>query len=534
MKNNLDNYKEILANEGIKLDPKTSFKTYSLMFDLSRGRVLQLDYLKDLLTKVKKFGINEVWLYLEDIYKLNEPYFGFNRGAYLLEELKELDTFAEELGIELVFSIQTLAHMENFLRWSSSNKYRDTYDTLLVNSEETYTLIKKMFNFTRKAFKSSKIHIGLDEAFNLGLGAYFVNRGFHSQKELFISHLKKVKSLALEAGYEEILIWSDMFVKLSFNIRSYYDTLEINKPTKPMSLSNINLVYWDYYNVDSNKVGSNLELHLKLTKNTTFASGIWTWQRPTVDINKSLATSQVAIKECVNKGIKNINFTLWNDNGGYCNPDDFLICLPKISEEIFNLPSESLIPLYEKTTKKNYLKEYNKTIINDLSNIDAITILYDDPIYGVYIDQLIKYHKKDLQEAIIKLVEFDIDKYKNDSEYYHLYKMIMLKLQLRVAFNNNKNNQEELEQLIPDYKMLAKLYQEYLTIFTKNWLKSSKENGLEMHQYRLGGLKLRVDHMINLIKNKADFSKIIDEPNARQEINTLFDTVAYTLRLSNN
>ena len=147
MKNDLTNYGQILKQEGLALTPKTNFKTYSLMFDLSRGRVFKLDYLKEVLTKVAKFGVNEVWLYLEDAYKLNEPYFGFNRGAYSMDDFINLDKHAQALGIELVFSIQTLAHMENFLRWPSSGKYKDTYDTLLVESDDTYNLIKKICFF---------------------------------------------------------------------------------------------------------------------------------------------------------------------------------------------------------------------------------------------------------------------------------------------------------------------------------------------------------------------------------------------------
>lgn len=534
MKNDLTNYGQILKQEGLALTPKTNFKSYSLMFDLSRGRVFKLDYLKEVLTKVAKFGVNEVWLYLEDVYKLNEPYFGFNRGAYSMDDFLQLDKHAQSLGIELVFSIQTLAHMENFLRWPSSGKYKDTYDTLLVESDDTYNLIKKMFSFTKKAFSSTKIHIGLDEAYNLGLGNYLINNGYHKQKTLFINHLKKVKELALEAGYQEILLWSDMFVKLSFNIKSYYDTFDLDKVSKPLPLNNLNLVYWDYYNIDQNRVASNIDLHLKLTKNTTFASGIWIWQRPVVDVNKTFDTTKVAIEEASKKGLANMNFTLWNDNGGYCNPDDFLMCMPKISEQIFNLPDGSLKTLYEKLTKKDLAKELAKSIINNFANIEAIILLYDDPIYGVYIDQLVKYYKKDLTEAIFKLNEFNINDYKNDLEFYHLFHIIRLKLQLRVAFKNNVNDQEQLSLLVNEYKELAKHYQDYLVAFTKNWQKTSKENGLEMHQYRLAGLKLRVEHMINLLKTKANFKEFIDEPSAKQALNTLFDTVAYTLRLTNN
>ena len=61
-------------------------------------------------------GLNAVCLYTEDTYEVpNEPFFGYLRGRYETSELKELDDYAADFGIEMFPCIQTLGHMEQVL-----------------------------------------------------------------------------------------------------------------------------------------------------------------------------------------------------------------------------------------------------------------------------------------------------------------------------------------------------------------------------------------------------------------------------------
>src|SRR5690554_471084 len=98
------------------------FKVKGTMIDLSRNAVFKVSYFKSVIRKKALLGFNEVWLYLEDVYELKDyTKFGYLRGKYKLEEIKELDLYAKSLGVALVPCIQTLGHMSQFLRWSSSS-----------------------------------------------------------------------------------------------------------------------------------------------------------------------------------------------------------------------------------------------------------------------------------------------------------------------------------------------------------------------------------------------------------------------------
>ena len=88
-----------------------NFDTFGVMIDMSRNAVMSLESLKRFLKLLKKMGYNCVMLYTEDTYEVEgEPYFGYMRGRYTHEELKEIDDYCYSIGVEVIPCIQTLAH----------------------------------------------------------------------------------------------------------------------------------------------------------------------------------------------------------------------------------------------------------------------------------------------------------------------------------------------------------------------------------------------------------------------------------------
>ena len=82
------------------------------MLDNSRNAVMNVSTVKKMLVHMALLGMNTCMLYTEDTYELEGyPYFGYMRGRYSARELRELDSFALSLGIELIPCIQTLGHL---------------------------------------------------------------------------------------------------------------------------------------------------------------------------------------------------------------------------------------------------------------------------------------------------------------------------------------------------------------------------------------------------------------------------------------
>ncbi|MBQ7090766.1 MAG: beta-N-acetylhexosaminidase, partial [Clostridia bacterium] len=86
-------------NEGaFTLTEKPHFQTVGPMLDTSRGKVMTVEGVKRFLDKIQKLGLNMLMLYTEDLFEVEGyPQFGYQRGRYTLEELRELDRYAASL-----------------------------------------------------------------------------------------------------------------------------------------------------------------------------------------------------------------------------------------------------------------------------------------------------------------------------------------------------------------------------------------------------------------------------------------------------
>ena len=95
----------------------TFFTTLSAMIDSSRCGVPTLKTVKGIIDYLAVMGYNMIMLYTEDVIKLeNRPYFGYMRGRYTVEDLKEIDDYAYEYGIEVIPCLECYGHMEKYLR----------------------------------------------------------------------------------------------------------------------------------------------------------------------------------------------------------------------------------------------------------------------------------------------------------------------------------------------------------------------------------------------------------------------------------
>ena len=79
------------------------FKRFGVMLDCSRNAVMKVCEIKRMIDYLVKMGYNALELYTEDTYEVKgEPYFGYLRGRYTCDELKEIDAYALEKGVELI------------------------------------------------------------------------------------------------------------------------------------------------------------------------------------------------------------------------------------------------------------------------------------------------------------------------------------------------------------------------------------------------------------------------------------------------
>ena len=482
---------------------KNKEKMLGVMLDCSRNAVMTADNVKKYALILKKMGYNTLMLYTEDTYEVdNQPYFGYLRGRYSKDEIKDIDRYCAEIGIELVPCIQTLAHVNCIFKWVKEyGDICDCDDILLAESEKTYALINDMFSTIAECFSSRKIHIGMDEAYKVGLGKY---RELHGNKERFDiinNHLHKVCEIAEKYGFEPML-WSDMFCKLALNIENQYESADLEKIRGKANLpKSASLVYWDYYSTDYDRYVSNIKTNKAFQRKVYFAGGAWTWKGFTPDNGYSIETTKAAVKACRDCGVDGILFTVWGDDGAECSKYAVLPTLMYAAEAING------------NTDMASIKEKFKNITG--SDFDAFFLLdkinnpggrheRDTNKYLFYNDVFLGIHDLRCTENDEKFyadLTNELKTVKETGEYAYLFEtgeklasVLAIKTNLgnktRMAYKANDKN--ALKELIPVYDELLKRVDEFYNAFYKQWIKENKPHGFDVQDIRFGGVIQRL------------------------------------------
>lgn len=315
------------------LTEEPQFERNGIMLDASRNGVMRVESIQFLLRKMALMGLNVVMMYTEDTFEVKEyPYFGYMRGRYTHEELKACDDYADQLGIEMLPCIQTLAHLKEALKWNYAADLRDTADILLVGEEKTYQFIEHLIQAATRPFRSNRIHIGMDEAHQLGLGRYLEKNGYRDRFSIMSHHLQQVYDIARNNNLKP-MIWSDMFFRLGSETGDYYDeNAVIPQEVVEKIPEELGLVYWDYYHTDQHFYEKFIQKHQELGSDPIFAGGIWTWNGIAPNYGKTIETSHAALHACKEKKLKEVFATMWGDNGQETDPFTGLAGMPLFAE----------------------------------------------------------------------------------------------------------------------------------------------------------------------------------------------------------
>ena len=474
-----------------------------VMIDCSRNAVMKPEAIKHFANIIRKMGYDTLMLYTEDTYEVDgHPLFGCMRGRYSKKELRDIDEYCAKIGIELVPCIQTLAHLNGMFKWSKYAEINDCNDILLVEDDKTYELIESMFSSISQSFSSKKIHIGMDEAYNVGMGKYKNIHGECDRFEVINRHLHKVCEIAEKYGFEP-MIWSDMFCKLALDTDDYYTTegAEVIKEKSNLP-DNVSLVYWDYYSTDYNHYVKMINANKLFGRRVYFAGGAWTWRGIAPDNRFSIKTTEPAVKACRDCGIDGMLFTIWGDDAAECLPHTVLPSLMYAAEASRgNYDIDSIKEKFNRITGYDFdsfmlLDEIDLPDGNHDGQYCAGKYrLYNDLFMGLK-DYLCKNSDNLFYEKLAERIhntkkcgfEVIFDAYES------LARVLAVKsdLGLRTREAYKSADKEELKKIICDYDILVERIEEYHTLYQKSWFEFNKPHGFEIQDIRLGGLIQRV------------------------------------------
>ena len=482
---------------------------FGVMVDCSRNAVLHMDGVKRLIDYLEKMGYNMLMLYTEDTYEVDgQPLFGYLRGRYSKDELKEIVAYGEEHGIELVPCIQTLAHLNQIFKWDVYKEINDCDDILLVGEEKTYALIEDMIRTLRECFKTDLIHVGMDEAMNLGNGNYKKRNGIQDHFQILKSHLDKVNAIVEKYQFKPI-IWSDMFFSLATKDAFYYieDPDVITPEIAAIVPQNLSLTYWDYYADDKSRYDNMLAAHLHFNNPIWFAGGAWTWAGFTPHNQVSISRTRKAMQSCREKNITNIFLTCWGDNGGEAT---IFSVLPTLfyAAEIYRgneddadiqAKFESLFGIrFDDFMKLDLPAAPNDEFANKCASVD-VSLLYADPFYG-WMDPTIEKQLPDIEstyqqyaDALEPLASHETFGYQFKAA-AALCNLLAVKATLGIRTRDayDSNDRTALEKIIERYQVAEQRLEEFYTAYRAAWYHDKKSSGFEVQDIRIGGLLRRL------------------------------------------
>ena len=323
------------AEDAFCIEETPCFETAGMMFDVSRNAVLQPDTLRFFLRKMAMMGLNLGMMYTEDTYEVpGQPYFGYQRGRYSADELRALDDYADMLGIELCPCIQTLGHLNRALHWPALAHLKDNEEVLLADDAQTYAFLEELIAAAAAPYRSKRIHIGMDEAHGIGLGAHLRRHGYEDPHTIIRRHLSRVLEITRRHGLSAMM-WSDMYFRPDSPTDGYYDSGMPSAEAVAAVPPDVTLVYWDYYHETEQEYTDMLQKHAALPAPTVFAGGIWTWCGPAPDYAKTLAAAVPALTACKKAGVPLVLATAWGDNGAEANLTSALLGMQLYAEFMY-------------------------------------------------------------------------------------------------------------------------------------------------------------------------------------------------------
>ena len=156
--------------------------------------------------------------------------------------------------------------------------------------------------------------------------------GYQRGFDIFNRHLDTVSKICQRYGLHP-MIWSDMYFRMGSKTMDYYDPAAVIPPeVGSMIPKSVDLVYWDYYHTDKDFYLDWIRQHRKLGFEPLMASGVWTWSRFWYDHRQTVATVTPCIEACRDEKVGELFFTLWGDDGAYCEYDSCLAGLAWAAE----------------------------------------------------------------------------------------------------------------------------------------------------------------------------------------------------------
>jgi hexosaminidase len=200
---------------GVSIRDWPALRYRGTQVDLARGPVPKLSYLKRIVRTIAEFKMNQLYLYMEDSFRLQgQPLVGLLSDTLSQDDWKQLVSYAANYHVDLIPATEDCGHLHKVLRFEqySSLAERPHGHGVAAQNPEALAFLDKMYQQLVPIFPSGLYHIGCDETFDLGLGrsARLVAKEGYGQ--VYVDNLIKVADLVHRYN-KQVMFWGDIAVE---------------------------------------------------------------------------------------------------------------------------------------------------------------------------------------------------------------------------------------------------------------------------------------------------------------------------------
>jgi hexosaminidase len=201
-----------------KIEDEPDFRRRGVYLDCSRGKVPKLKTLKELATWLSRWKINEIQLYVENVFTFKKhPEIGKGYSPFTPEEILSLQEHCKEHHIRLVGSLSSFGHFEKIL---SLPKYRHLGEksgfrgfpggtTLCPIDPGSIKLIAELYGEFMPLFEAEDFNVCCDETWELGKGRSERKVNRIGAGRVYLDFLLKIYRLCEKHG-KRMNAWADI------------------------------------------------------------------------------------------------------------------------------------------------------------------------------------------------------------------------------------------------------------------------------------------------------------------------------------
>ncbi len=296
----------------------THFETLSVMIDTSRCGVPKIGTVESMIDYLAVMGYSMVMLYTEDTITIEgRPYFGYMRGRYTPEQLRAIDDYAFDYGIEAIPCLECYGHMNRYLIWPEAKLIKDTKIVLLAREEATFEFVEQLIVAASSCFRSKRIHIGMDEAWDMGRGKFMDKHGYVPPTQIFSEYMERLIQITRKHGLTPMM-WSDMYYRASgLPYGGDPDNYLLPQHVVDEIPEDVELVYWHYGERPyTDEIA--LRSHKATGRKVIFAGGLWGWIGHFPEHNYAMETTRFSLNACRKNDVREAMITIWTNDNAEC------------------------------------------------------------------------------------------------------------------------------------------------------------------------------------------------------------------------